>query len=70
MAKRPATIERRQLETVPPEAILIDRAERLMRELSTILGEIRATLPKPANRPRPNAKRLIEQFGQTITGGR
>jgi len=70
MAKRTAAIEiRPALEPVPPEAILIDRAERLMRDLATVLGEIKATLPRPTNRQRPNAKRLIQQFGELKPNG-
>lgn len=69
MAKRTAAIETRPaLEPVPPEAILVDRAERLMHDLAVVIGELKATLPKPTNRPRPNAKRLIEAFGETNRG--
>jgi hypothetical protein len=71
MARRPIPLESRPaLEPVPPEAILVDKLERLMHDISLVVGELKATLPKPTNRPRPNAKRLIEGFGEINTKGR
>ena len=64
MAKRTAKETPPALEQVPPEAILVAKLDRLLRDITTVVAEIKATLPQQANRPRPNAQRLIEEFGQ------
>ena len=70
MAKRTAKETRPALEQVPPEAILVAKLDRLLRDITTVVAEIKATLPQSAYRARPNAQRLIEEFGQREINGR